>query len=131
MKNFIFITLVILCFGVNYSVGQVIDSHSVKYEEDWEEDGDAAQDLDDIILKVTPNPAGQEAEVVFRNLPGDGTATMRLLDLTGKVYQDVKIGNAANRSGAVKLAIQGLSAGLYIVHLTTAWGDVARRVLVK
>lgn len=126
---FLFLAISLSCCQIVYS--QVIDSKSVKYLDEWDDDGDAVQDIDDIILKVTPNPAGQEAEVVFRNLPGNGTATMRLVDLTGKVYQYVKVGGATNRSGAIKLATERLTSGLYIVHLTTAWGDVARRVLIK
>lgn len=112
-------------------VAQVIDSHSVKSENDWEEDGDATPTMDDIILKVTPNPAGQNAEVIFKNLPGDGTATMKLVDLTGKVYQQVTVGNQSDRSGVIRLATERLTTGLYIVHLTTAWGNIAKRVLIK
>ncbi|MCI4668817.1 MAG: T9SS type A sorting domain-containing protein [Bacteroidia bacterium] len=132
MNRLFIFTLLALFFGINNSIGQVVNSDVIKYQNQWDDDdGDNTPEIDDIILKVTPNPAGQEAEVVFKNLPGDGEATMRLLDLTGKVYQQVKVGGVDARSGSIRLATERLTTGLYIVHLTTAWGDIAKRVLIK
>ncbi len=129
MKKFTVLFLLFICFSVVQ--GQVIKSDAVRYQNDWEDEGDASPTPEDIILKISPNPVGSEAEVVFKNLPGDGKATLSILDMNGKVYKRLSIGNERERSGKLLLPTQGLSSGLYIIHLSTAWGRMAKRMLIK
>jgi len=134
MKNFsIFLTLLGFFF-IQQVHAQEVDSKKFVYDNQYPEDedeGDAIPTPEDIILKVSPNPVGSEAEVVFKNLPGDGKATLSILDMNGKVCKRLSIGNERERSGKLLLPTQGLSSGLYIIHLSTAWGRLAKRMLIK
>ncbi len=88
--------------------GEVVDTHA------------------DRKIKVFPNPAGNEVSVQFnRNSP---TATLRIMDVLGRVVFEQELGEGADRV-SIDLAGGSFENGLYIVSLIEN-GEVTTKQLV-
>lgn len=79
-------------------------------------------------VKLYPNPAGSEAFIDFGTIATDNIE-IRIIDTTGRA---IWAGNAnKNTAGLVALPISSLTAGVYLVQITTADLKVVQKLVVQ
>jgi hypothetical protein len=78
-------------------------------------------------VSVYPNPANEEVKVSF-NLNGAASASVNVIDMTGKVVASQE---AAAGSNAVSINTSNLSAGVYSVSFTANNTTVTKKLVVK
>jgi hypothetical protein len=79
-------------------------------------------------LTVGPNPPAGGAVTVRYTLPAGGSASIRVYDASGRVVLERGL---AARSGALRLDLRGLSAGVYLVKLEAAGYSATRKLVVQ
>ena len=72
------------------------------------------------MVSVYPNPTKDKVMV-----EGDAIETVKVYNVLGQLVQMEQCGNASN----VELHLNGLSAGVYTVEVTNAYGTVNRRIV--
>jgi Secretion system C-terminal sorting domain len=78
-------------------------------------------------VSLYPNPATEEVKVSF-NLNGANSATINVVDMTGKVVASQV---ASNGSNSVSINTSVLSAGVYSVNFTANNTTVTQKLVVK
>jgi hypothetical protein len=78
-------------------------------------------------VSIYPNPASEEVKVSF-NLNGAASASVNVIDMTGKVVASQE---AAAGSNAVSINTSNLSAGVYSVSFTANNTTVTKKLVVK
>jgi len=73
-------------------------------------------------FEMYPNPTS--SELTLANLPTEGTITV--LDLSGKKLMSKTISNATE-----KLVVNQLSSGIYLVAVSTAQGQITKRLVIR
>ena len=77
-------------------------------------------------LQVYPNPTQSEVNISF-DTPGN-SATIKLMDLSGKEVYAIKANNLDNSyQGSIDLA--GLAKGVYMLRISTGETQVTRRLI--
>ncbi len=76
----------------------------------------------EVNVSVYPNPTRESAKVMF-DLEQSAYVTYQVYDMTGKMMQNVVVGNCANGKHEVNLSVNGLAAGSYLLRLNQ--GDKA------
>ena len=76
-------------------------------------------------LNVYPNPATDQLNVVF-----DATSASKvyLSDLTGKLV-DIQTANVG--ANTINFNVENVNAGVYFVNISNAFGNTARKVIIK
>ena len=75
---------------------------------------------EDAVVSVYPNPAKDKVMV-----EGNAIETVKVYNVLGQLVQMEQCGNATN----VELHLGGLSAGVYTVEVTNAYGTVNKRIV--
>ena len=70
----------------------------------------------EVNVGVYPNPANESAKVMFE-LEKSAYVTYQVYDLTGRVMQNVVVGNCTEGKHEVSLSVNGLATGSYILRL--------------
>ncbi|MEO0897571.1 MAG: T9SS type A sorting domain-containing protein [Bacteroidota bacterium] len=132
MRNFfIFIALTFLVFSGDI-FAQSVETGSVRSRSNYEEEElDSVDPVDEMIFKIAPNPAREQARIIYGNLPGDGLATIKLLDQRGREIKSVRVGGEDERTGTVQLTTQGLASGFYFVRMLTSFGVETRKIFIR
>ncbi len=83
-------------------------------------------------LSIYPNPTSGEAFVNFNAIDGE-TATINVMDITGKVVLTQHLGKLYNGEAKVAVDVSSLNTGLYIVDVNSTSGikRVAKLVVTK
>ena len=76
-----------------------------------------------------PNPARERATVTFV-LPREGTATVAILDVTGRRVREMIVTGAFGEHRSVAIDLSGLASGVYVVRLEGPAGGVGRRFAI-
>jgi len=80
-------------------------------------------------LMVYPNPTSSLVQVSYQNV-SDGTVTMRIFDITGKVMYNQQMQEPAG-SVSSQLDISAFAAGVYTLQVIMPDGTVANQKIVK
>lgn len=78
-------------------------------------------ELEKLKLNVYPNPASGTV-----NIQSNQAATLRILDLTGRVMHEEQV-----QAGESSLSLEGLNSGIYLVQLHGKNGSSSQRLIVK
>jgi hypothetical protein len=82
------------------------------------------------LANVYPSPAHGTATLLLpQALRGTGSSTVQLLNSLGQVVLTRTL--AAGGPDSIELPLVGLSAGIYVVRVTTAAGLVAKRLVIR
>ena len=103
-------------FVPNDIVGSVLEPYVFSFTGSIE----AVADQTVSCPKVYPNPTRDKVMV-----EGDAIETVKVYNVLGQLVQMEQCGNASN----VELHLNGLSAGVYTVEVTNAYGTVNRRIV--
>jgi len=79
-----------------------------------------------IALSIEPNPSGGVVRVGYP-LPGNGQATLRVCDVTGRQVYTV---SGVPRSG-FRLDLRSMPAGVYLVRLESGRGSATRKLVIE
>ena len=82
-----------------------------------------------IDFKVVPNPVTESADIVF-NLAQNTRVEVKLMDLQGRTIQVLANGALAG-SQRIALDASQMSAGMYILQLSTPEGSLIQKVMVR
>lgn len=81
------------------------------------------------FVKVFPNPAKSDLNLVYNTEKKYNTTEIKLLDLSGRV---VLVENVDLQEGLIKLDISSIPAGIYVCNLVADGNTIARdKVLIK
>ena len=80
------------------------------------------------IEEVSPNPSDREMWVSF-SLPGNGPATLELIDIGGRIVREQSVTGARRRTVNLAAGVR-LTPGVYIIRLTQAGRSTVKRVSV-
>jgi hypothetical protein len=80
-------------------------------------------------VALGPNPLSSGIAVLRYALPKAGPARVAVFDVTGRAVLDLSL--ALARSGSVDLDLRGLSAGVYLVKLSSGDQTAARKLVVQ
>jgi len=92
--------------------------------------GEKENSLLEASLDVFPNPADDQASVVFE-LESNEEVSLTLLDITGKVINRQSYGLMSQGSQRIELNTANLSEGLYFVNLRVGDNQTVRKIAVK
>lgn len=82
------------------------------------------------IVSAYPNPnPGTYMTVVIRQLEQPGT--LRLFDMSGKVYREMAVNKTDAGNGEYKLPLEGLSSGTYLISVSDGASRVTQKVLIR
>ena len=76
----------------------------------------------EVNVNVYPNPARESANISF-NIEEGAYVTYQVYDITGKMMQDVVVGNCTTGKHVVSLSLNGMATGTYLLRLNQ--GDKA------
>jgi hypothetical protein len=80
-------------------------------------------------LRASPNPLAGSFATVRYSLPGAGPAVLLVWDVTGRTALEQPL--AAARTGTVSLDLRRLSAGVYLVKVTTEGFSATQKLVVQ
>jgi len=85
----------------------------------------------DIVgVGLYPNPAEQSTSLIF-DAQFDGTATISIIDLTGKVVRTFGEKNFEAGKNTYVLNIEGLTSGVYVVNMNTGNSQFTQKLIVR
>lgn len=81
-------------------------------------------------VKLYPNPATDRVQIEL-NLRAASSVTVRIFDVNGKQVMNDNLGYCAEGMVTRTVNCGGLSRGIYLVHVTTAQGSAASKLVVR
>lgn len=81
-------------------------------------------------IKLYPNPASDRVQVEL-NLRAASNVAVRIFDVNGKQVLNNNLGYCAEGTVTHTFNCAGLSRGLYLVHVTTAQGSTASKLVIR
>ena len=95
-------------------------------EENIQENVSTAKALE---INIFPNPVVSEATINF-NVEATSNVSYQIYDLSGRMVQNVTLGNYAQGSHSVTFNVDGLTTGTYIVRVQTGSVSKTSKILV-
>ena len=102
------------------------DSFVNSDEENIQENVSTAKALE---INIFPNPVVSEATINF-NVEATSNVSYQIYDLSGRMVQNVTLGNYAQGSHSVTFNVDGLTTGTYIVRVQTGSVSKTSKILV-
>lgn len=100
----------------SFSTGSTVSTNTVELVNDW---------------NITPNPAASGSDLTIEiDVQEALTANVSLLDLTGKVINTMNNQRISKGQNSLSFSLEGASAGVHIVNIETAHGNLTKRIVV-